>query len=375
MRRVRAGVFRVLRWPFRAVRELPIVRRVSFHVNRIQAGLDFHFFRTLVIALVVIVSASAFLVTVLEPEKRSTQGLVGSAYWSVTTVIGSGDSSYVNSPGGYVIGWLLAFFGVAIVATLTAAIVGFVIDFLLKEGQGMGASGYSDHIVVCGWNSTARELIDELKGDEFNARVVLLHDSERSPAESDVYFVRGDTTSSADLERAGILDAAAAIICPADGSNEADMRSILTVLAIETMAPDVRTVVEVNNPKHVEHVRRAHADEILVTSQLASRLLARTALYPGLAVLVTDMVSGGDGSELYRVELPDDYADLDLDDLSSRLRRDHNATLLAVTRDGRTLTNPPSDFRLARGDTAVVVAEGLVDLHPLAPDDALDLTD
>ena len=375
MRHVRAGMARVLRWPFRAVRELPIVRRVSYHVDRIQAGLDFHFFRTLVMALVIIVSASAFLVTVLEPEKRSAQGLVGSAYWSVTTVIGSGDSSYVNSPGGYVIGWLLAFFGVAIVATLTAAIVGFVIDFLLKEGQGMGASGYSDHIVVCGWNSTARELIDELKGDEFNARVVLLHESERSPAESDVYFVRGDTTSAADLERAGILDAAAAIICPADGSNEADMRSILTVLAIETMAPQVRTVVEVNNPKHVEHVRRAHADEILVTSQLASRLLARTALYPGLAVLVTDMVSGGDGSELYRVELPDDYADLDLDDLSSRLRRDHNATLLAVTRDGRTLTNPPSDFRLARGDTAVVVAEGLVDLHPLEPDDALDMSD
>ena len=48
------------------------------------------------------------------------------------------------------------------------------------------------------------------------------------------------------------------------------------------------------------------------------------------------MVSGGDGSELYRVELPDEYADLDLDDLSARLRREHNATLLAVSRDGQT---------------------------------------
>jgi voltage-gated potassium channel len=372
---VRAGVARVLGAPFRAFHELPIIRRVSFHVNRIRAGLDFHFFRTLAIALVIIVAVAAFLVTVLEPEKRSAEGLVGSAYWSVTTVIGSGDSSYVTSPGGYVIGWLLAFFGVAIVATLTAAIVGFVIDFLLKEGQGMGASGYSDHIVVCGWNATARELIDELQGDEFTARIVVLHEAERSPAGADVYFVRGDTTSSADLERAGIPDAAAAIICPSDSSNEADMRSILTVLAIETMAPKVRTVVEVNNPKHVEHVRRAHADEILVTSQLASRLLARTALYPGLAALVTDIVSGGDGSELYRVELPDEYAELDLDDLSARLRREHNATLLAVIRDGHTLTNPPSDFRLARGDTAVVVAESLGELHPLEPDEALDMAD
>ena len=317
--------------------------------NRIRAGVDFHFFRTLAIALVIIVVARPSSSPCSSRRSGPSHGLVGSAYWAVTTVIGSGDSSYVDSPGGYVIGWLLAFFGVAIVATLTAAIVGFVIDFLLKEGQGMGATGYSDHIVVCGWNATARELIDELKGDEFTCRIVVLHESERSPAGRDVYFVRGDTTSTEDLERAGIPDAAAAIICPSDASNEADMRSILTVLAIESIAPRVRTVVEVNNPKHVDHVRRAHADEILVTSRLASRLLARTALYPGLASLVTDIVSGGDGSELYRVELPDDYADLDLDDLSARLRREHNATLLAVTRDGHTLTNPPSDFRLARG--------------------------
>ena len=373
MTRMRSAVVRVLTAPLRGVRDLPAVRRVSFHANRIRAGLDFHFFRTLALALVIIVVLAGFLVTVLEPEKRSFQGLVDSSYWAVTTVIGSGDSSYVDSPGGYVIGWLLAFFGVAIVATLTAAIVGFVIDYLLKEGQGMGAAGYSDHIVVCGWNATARDLLDELRGDEFSARIVVLHEAERSPAPADIYFVRGDTTNTEDLERAGIPDAATAIICPSDGSNEADMRSILTILAIENIAPGVRTVVEVNNPKHVDHVRRAHADEILVTSRLASRLLARTALYPGLAALVTDIVSGGEGSELYRVELPDDYADLGIDDLSARMRREHGATLLAVTRDGHTLANPPSDFRLQQGDTAVVIAEHLGDLHPLEPDHALDV--
>ena len=375
MRRARASVGRVLSAPFRSLLDLPLLRRVGFHTRRMSDGLDRHFFRTLALALVGIVVVAAFLVTVVEPEKRSFKGLAGSAYWAVTTVIGSGDSSYVTSPGGYLIGWLLAFFGVAIVAALTAALVGFVIDYLLKEGQGMGAAGYRDHIVVCGWNATARELVDELRGDEFTSKIVVLHEAERSPAGPGVYFVRGDITSTEDLVRAGIPDAAAAIICPSDASNEADMRSILTVLAIESIAPDVRTVVEVNNPKHVDHVRRARADEILVTSRLASRLLARTALYPGLAGLVTDIVSGGEGSELYRVELPDDYVDLSLDDLSVRLRGEHNATLLAVTRAGRTLTNPPADFRLAIGDTAVVVAEGLGDLHPLTPDDALAQAD
>ena len=371
MSRARAGVSRILGAPFRPLLALPVMRRVAFHGRRVTEGLDVHFFRTLAIALVAIVAVAALVVTLVEQEKRSFSGLLDSAYWAVTTVIGSGDSSYVSSPGGFLVGWLLAFFGVAIVAALTAAVVGFVIDFLLKEGQGMGAAGYQDHIVVCGWNSTARELIEELRGDEFGARVVVLHESERSPAGEGVYFVRGDTTSTDDLQRAGIPDAAAAIICPSDGTNEADMRSILTVLAIENIAPGVRTVVEVNNPRHLDHVRRAHADEILVTSRLASRLLARTALYPGLASLVSDIVSGGAGAELYRVQLPDDYCNVTLDELSVRLRGEHNATLLAVARGDHTLTNPPADFRLAPGDTAVVVADSLGDLHPLKSADAL----
>ena len=214
-------------------------------------------------------------------------------------------------------------------------------------------------------NETARDLIEELKGDEFTTKVVVLHDAERNPAGDGVYFVRGDITSTADLERCGIAEAHAAIVFPADRSNEADMRSILAVMAIESLAPDVRTVAEVNNPSHVDHFRRANADEILVTSRLASRLLARSALYPGLSELVTDIVSGGAGSELYRVQLPDNYVGLSIDDLSTRLRGEHHATLLAVTRDGHSLTNPPADFTLQAGDDAVVVAQGLGELRPL----------
>jgi voltage-gated potassium channel len=351
--------------PVRSLFAAPIFQRLGFHARRIGGQLDRHFFLSLLTGLIGFVVVAALAVTLLEPDKLTLAGFGSSFYWAITTVIGSGDASYVSSPGGFLVGWLLAFFGVAIVAALTGAVVGFFIDFLLKEGQGMGAAGYRDHIVVCGWNTTARDLIEELKGDEFTTKVVVLAEAERNPAGDGVYFVRGDITSTDDLERCGIREASAAIVFPADRSNEADMRSILAIMAIESIAPQVRTVAEVNNPAHVDHFKRAEADEILVTSRLASRLLARSALYPGLSELVTDIVSGGDGSELYRVGLPDDYAGLSIDELSTKLRGDHRATLLAVTRDGRSMTNPPTDFRLQAGDDAVVVAESLGELRPL----------
>ena len=83
---------------------------------------------------------------------------------------------------------------------------------------------------------------------------------------------------------------------------------------------------------------------------------------------MTDIVSGGEGSELYRVSLPDEYVGMSIDELSAHLRSEHRATLLSVSRDGTTYVNPPDDFRLESGDDAVVVAESLGTLAPLQMD-------
>jgi voltage-gated potassium channel len=190
--------------------------------------------------------------------------------------------------------------------------------------------------------------------------------AERNPAGDGVYFVRGDGSNEDDLKRAGIDCARAAIICPRDGTDDADMHSILTVLAIEALAPEVRTVVEVNNPKHVSHFKRADVDEVLVTSKLASRLLARTALYPGLGDLVTDMVSGGHGSELYRIRVPTSMIGTSVLEASQRLKQENDATLLALARDGNIMTNPGPGILIAPGDEVVVIAEDLEKLSSIS---------
>jgi voltage-gated potassium channel len=336
----------------------PMIRRVAWHLRRIHTSLDKSFYRSLVVGLTVVLALAALAVTAFEKD-IGFASFGQSFYWALTTVIGAGDSGYVSTPVGWLVSWLLNLFGVGIVAAMTGALVGFVIDFLLKEGQGMGAAGFSGHVVVCGWNATARDLIDELKSDDYGASIVLIDSAERNPAGDNVYFIKGDGANDEDLKRAGISTAKAAIICPKDGSDDADMHSILTVLAIESLAPDVRTVVEVNNPKHVPHFKRADVDEVLVTSKLASRLLARTAMYPGLGDIVTDMVSGGVGSELYRVRMPDRMVGRLVREVAPSLLQFNGATLLAIARNGEVMTNPGAQFVLEQGDEIVVMAESM----------------
>jgi voltage-gated potassium channel len=346
------------------VLDTPFVRRVLWHLGRMRSQLDRRFFLSLAQGIVGFVLASAILITLFE-KSWTFESVFDSFNWGIATVLGQGDSGYVTSPAGRLIGWFLILFGVAMLGMITGALVAMVIDFLLKEGQGLGASGYRNHIVVCGWNATARDLIGELRGDDYQAKVVVLADLEKNPAGDDAYFVRGDSTNEEDLKRAGIEEASAALIFPRDASDESDMHSILTIMAIEHVAPGVRTVAEVNNPKHEPHFRRADVDELLVTSKIASHLLARSALYPGLSGIVTDIVSGGEGSELYRISLPDDYCGQSITEVSTRLRTEHRATLLSVNRGGHAFVNPSSDFVLQPGDDAVVVADSLGSLAPL----------
>src|SRR5215212_156447 len=154
----------------------PIIRRVAWHIRRIGGQVDRRFFLTLVQGIVAFVAIAAVLITLF--EKPWTLGSVFDSFnWGIATVLGQGDSAFVTSPAGRIVGWLLILFGVAMLGMITGALVAMVIDFLLKEGQGLGASGHRDHIIVCGWNSTARDLVDELKGDDYHSKVVVLHEA------------------------------------------------------------------------------------------------------------------------------------------------------------------------------------------------------
>jgi voltage-gated potassium channel len=342
----------------------PLVRRLAWYGRQLRDQLNPSMVARVLLALLLVVALIALVETVAE-RPLTIDDYALSFFWALTSLMGNGDPGFASGPIGGVLYVILIATGLIMIGLITGAIIAVIIDFLLKEGQGMGASGFRDHIVICGWNPTAREAVDELRSDTYRRKIVLIHDAERNPAEKLVYYVRGDPSNGDDLARADIDVAEAALVFPNSSSDEADMKSILTVMAIETIAPDVRTVVEVNNPRHVEHFKRAHADEIVVTPRLASHLVARAALYPGLSTLITDMVSGGAGSELYRVKIPDDYHGMPIDEVSQHFRDDHHATLLAINRLGTTYINPAQDFALFSTDEALVIAEKLGTLKPV----------
>ena len=124
----------------------------------------------------------------------------------------------------------------------------------------MGRTQY--HVCRCPLvEHRTQNLIRDLRQDSEGEKIplVLIADIERKPIEDDdLYFVRGNV-SDATLLRANLPEADTVIILGDDALDYAsrDAKVILATLTIESIRPEVYTIVELVNDTYVQTCRRA----------------------------------------------------------------------------------------------------------------------
>src|SRR5207244_12121492 len=131
------------------------------------------------------------------------------------------------------------------------------------------------------------------RGDDESRRpIVILAPLDENPSKDALtQFLHGDPTRSEDLIRAGIRDARTAIALadnsyPDIDAEDMDSRTLLTVLAIESLAPNVYSCVEVIRSEDLEHFVHTHAAAIVISASCTSAILAPAASTPGLPGVV-----------------------------------------------------------------------------------------
>jgi voltage-gated potassium channel len=254
------------------------------------------------------------------------------------------------------------FFGIGFLGLLISTITGELFDRKLKEERGMEQIKAKGHIVLCNWNFKAEDIIRELRSDPKTNEIpiVIVAKTEQKPVDDvDIFFVRGDPTGESVLKRAHIEEATTAIVLLDEEvePESRDAKAILTVLTIEFLSPQVYTCVELLDPENVQHAKRAKADEIVVTGELSSRLLVRSALDHGISEVVSELVCGLYGNAFYKVEVPSSYVGRTMEELFGILKRDYNTILIALEHDGKSVTNPSLSAVARQGDRLVVLAE------------------
>ena len=221
-----------------------------------------------------------------------------------------------------------------------------------------------DHVIICGWSTTAAGIITELHGEDgYERRQVVLIDErlDTSPVDDPyVYFVKGDPTSDETLERADVKTASTAVVLSdwsiADLSLR-DAKTTLITMAIEDQNNDVYTVVELMRPENRRHLERADVDEAICVSDLSKRLLVHAAMNHGLSRFFTEVLSFNEGSEIYKIPVPSALIGVPFR-TAVRLVSDLFETIvMAVERDTEIQCNPTGDYVLQQNDYVFVLSE------------------
>jgi len=291
------------------------------------------------------------------------QTLGDGLWWCVVTLttVGYGDIS-PQTTGGKIVAVIIMFIGLSFYALLTGLLSTIIIERTKKnEAEGMEISNLSKHVVICGWNETGKRLVSDLIESERDPHVVVLYHESKYPRllDPNIYYLEEDPTTARGLDRARVKHASVAVVLPdlADGrsSQDADARSILTILAIEQINSNIHTIVELLNDENTFHVRNAGCDEVIVSGSYTGTMLSQVVQFPGVSDVFGDLFTPGTGSHLKEEMLDTDFFGKKFSEISSALFSKGNGVLVGYRRDGKLELSPSEDVVLQKNDRVIVV--------------------
>jgi voltage-gated potassium channel len=193
--------------------------------------------------------------------------LVTSLYYSVVTMstVGYGDI-VPKTADARLFAVSVMILGLAVFATSVTAIAGPMIARLTAPKE--KRMKRTNHFIVIGATPLAYNTYREFK--KRNQQVVLI--MPQAPASGDIDpedLIIGDANSLETLRRAGAEEAQAVVAMRADDSDNA-----FIVLAVKELKGNAKTVVAINDSKHMERIKLVQPDIIIAPEVLGGELLA-----------------------------------------------------------------------------------------------------
>lgn len=309
------------------------------------------------IIMVLLCTGGAWLFSYAEPD----YGFLDALWWSIVTVttVGYGDI-YPVSTIGRILAVVTMLLGTGVLCVATSWVTTILIRKKIKEDKGMLEFDGKGHTIVCGWNLKAEIVLEEFFHDERNAgeSIVLIANVDEKPVDNDlVFFIQGQVTESS-LQRAGIKTAKTAVVIGnANQDPEArDAMNILAVLAIETLNPQVYTIVEISRNENVVHCNRANADEVIVGDDFNARLIASAVRDHGVSGFISEILDPKKGTNLVVIDAPALSGSHETFSIMAAQVLKDNIILLGVESiDGKIFFNPGPEYKIFPQDKLIVL--------------------
>ncbi len=265
-------------------------------------------------------------------------------WWAIVTMttVGYGDFS-PETPEGRVFAVFIMFAGITLVSLLTASISSIFVAQKIREGKGLEKLNISDHIVLCGWNSNTGNLMNSIQklNHEKHLDLVLVNDLSEEEVNQiksrftklNILFVSGDYTQEETLLKASVTTSNTVIIIPNNINNEDglhDEKTIFATLTIKSIDSSIRVVAYLLERENLTHIKRAEADEVVISDDFSLNILASHVVDPGVPQLSNHLVNADSSSRFVRKQIPSNFVGKEYGDLFDYFRGENGSLLVGL---------------------------------------------
>ncbi|OIU72774.1 potassium channel family protein [Rossellomorea aquimaris] len=280
-------------------------------------------------------------------------------WWAVITMSTVGYGDFVPATTeGRLFGVLLILVGAGFLSTYFITLATNTVMSQNAYIEGKATFKGKDHVVIIGWNERAREIINQLSSLHFNGEIILIDETlQQNPYRNHhIHFIKGEPFKDKVLEKASMHEASIALITADQNRNEieADMHSILTLLAVKGNHPNVYTVVEILQKDQVLNAERAGADEVIQTNLQSGYVMINSIISKGMSKAILKLLNHLKGNHLQLVPVTEDCLNQTFQSLSESLL-EHNIILLGIKKGEETLVNPPLTTMAEASDELLVI--------------------
>ena len=265
-------------------------------------------------------------------------------WWAIVTMttVGYGDFA-PKTPEGRMFAVLVMFAGISLTAMFTAIISSIFVAKRIREEKGLEKVNIKNHIILCGWNRNADKIIDSIQylAEAPRKNIVLINDLDEEEIERlktryrkiRLHFVVGDFTSEQVLEKANLEAAETVIIIPSDINDSIqnpDDKTIRAALTIKGLEPNIRLIAYLHDRENLTHIKRANADEVVISDDFGAYMLASHVMNPGIPQTVNRLLDNVSKNRFKRVDIPSEFIGKPFDNLFNHFRKKNNSILVGI---------------------------------------------
>ncbi|MAD51062.1 MAG: NAD-binding protein [Candidatus Marinimicrobia bacterium] len=265
-------------------------------------------------------------------------------WWAIVTMTTVGYGDYAPSTSeGRIFAVLVMFAGISLTAMFTAVISSIFVAKRIREDKGLEKVNVKNHIILCGWNRNADKIIDSIQYLSEGRRkdLVLINDLDEETVarlktryrDIHLHFVAGDYTSEQILQRASLEDADTIIIIPSDvdaSIQNPDEKTILATLTIKGLEPNKRLIAYLYSRDNLTHIKRANADEVVISDDFGAYMLASHVVDPGIPQILNRLLDNVSENRFKRVDIPSEFVGQSFNNLFDHFRNNNGSLLIGV---------------------------------------------